>query len=356
MAKKRDFMLWRLILQQMRDGQEPPELANYDEPTIVYNSALLINAGYIDGSVIQNGTGDYAGTTMINLTNEGHDLLDKLESEQSGSGPKEAPMVQKVQQPLAVFISHSGKDEKLAAALVELLRSALNIPAEQIRCTSVNGYRLPHGAETEDRLREEVHNAKAFIGLITPSSIASAYVMFELGARWGARLHLAPLLGAGADSTYLRGPLSSLNALNCNDAAQVHQMVDDLARVLDVTERTSPAAYQRHIDQLVELSKAGKPTSQSSMAVESVPEEDFPDLEPNEIAALKLFVELEGDTATHELVAERLGIHPLKADRLLDRLAARVFIENAEHFGMPTEFYRLAPDGRDYLIDHGFIK
>ncbi|MGO8928969.1 MAG: toll/interleukin-1 receptor domain-containing protein [Limisphaerales bacterium] len=160
---------------------------------------------------------------------------------------------------VAVFISHSGKDEKLAEALVELLRNALNIPANAIRCTSVNGYRLPAGAPTDEALRREVHESKAFIGLITPSSMESAYVMFELGARWGAGLHLVPLLGAGAGASFLRGPLGSLNALNCENAAQVHQLVDDLGKLLDLKERTPTAAYQAYVDRLIGASKSSGP-------------------------------------------------------------------------------------------------
>ncbi len=81
------------------------------------------------------------------------------------------------QNPL-VFISHSSKDEVLALALVELLRSGLGLLANQIRCSSVDGYRLPVGVNSERRLREEVNAAKVAIGLITPSSLSSYFVMF----------------------------------------------------------------------------------------------------------------------------------------------------------------------------------
>jgi TIR domain len=89
---------------------------------------------------------------------------------------------------IVVFISHSSKDKELALALIELLKAGLGLPAEQIRCSSVDGYRLPVGVNTEARLREEVNQARIVVGLITPSSPASAFVMFELGARWGASL------------------------------------------------------------------------------------------------------------------------------------------------------------------------
>jgi hypothetical protein len=87
---------------------------------------------------------------------------------------------------VSVFLSHSSKDVPIAFALIELLRNGIGLRAQEIRCSSVDGYRLPGGANTEVQLRQEVNTAKAFIGLITQNSLASPYVMFELGARWGA--------------------------------------------------------------------------------------------------------------------------------------------------------------------------
>ena len=58
---------------------------------------------------------------------------------------------------IQLFISHSSADVDVAAALIDLLRSALNLPATAIRCTSVDGYRLPGGADTNAQLRREVN-------------------------------------------------------------------------------------------------------------------------------------------------------------------------------------------------------
>jgi hypothetical protein len=103
-------------------------------------------------------------------------------------------------QPL-VLISHSSKDVDLASALVELLRAGLLI--NRIRCSSVDGFRLPAGVQTDSQLRAEVNSTNVLIGLITPNSLASAYVMFELGARWGAGSFMIPLL-AGVSTAEIR--------------------------------------------------------------------------------------------------------------------------------------------------------
>ena len=89
---------------------------------------------------------------------------------------------------MRVFISHSSHDRELAQVLVDLVRNALkDLEETEIRCTSVDGYGLPAGLPADETLRIEVHQAALVIGLITPNSINSVYVLFELGARWGAR-------------------------------------------------------------------------------------------------------------------------------------------------------------------------
>jgi TIR domain len=151
-----------------------------------------------------------------------------------------------------IFISHSSTDRELAALLVDLLRSSLNLPAEAIRCASVEGHRLAGGAETDRALRKDIRDCEGFIGLISATSIESAYVLFELGARWGAERHLLPLLAPTADAAILRGPLSGINALRCSSAADLQQMIHEIAGVLKISVE-KPAAYQRHVEQILGL-------------------------------------------------------------------------------------------------------
>ena len=163
---------------------------------------------------------------------------------------------------LAVFISHSNKDAGLALALIDLLKAALALTANQIRCSSVDGYRLPVGVNSEGKLREEVNAAKVVVGLITPSSLASYYVMFELGARWGANLFLAPLLAA-VKASDLSGPLSLLNALSASNDAQLHQLVADIAHNLGLPLQPA-ASYIRNVNAVKALADAIANLAQAS--------------------------------------------------------------------------------------------
>ena len=153
-----------------------------------------------------------------------------------------------------IFVSHSSQDKALAEALVDLLRAALPIEPEEVRCTSVEEHELPADAKHDPTLRGEIQDAVTFVGIITAASIESAYVLFELGARWGSDKHLVPLLGGGADSSFLRGPLAAYNALQCDKAADLHQLINDLGTALRITPHAA-ASYQRQIERVVTASR-----------------------------------------------------------------------------------------------------
>jgi len=153
-----------------------------------------------------------------------------------------------------VFLSHSGEDKALARALIELFRAALDIPADKILCTSVDGFRLPAGAQTEETLREAVLEAKTLVGLITPTSQKSSYVLFELGARWGTGKHLIPLCARGVRPGELKGPIAGMNALNCSNRAEALQLIGDLGTALQM-EVERPEVYDNALNKVVRASK-----------------------------------------------------------------------------------------------------
>lgn len=151
---------------------------------------------------------------------------------------------------LSIFISHSHKDVELVRRLIALLRSSLNLPSKEIRATSLDGFRLPGGANTADRLRHEVQEAKVLIGIISISSLNSTYVIFELGARWGSGKPMVPLLVSDVDLDLLAEPLQEMNALSCRSSAQLYQLVEDIAGYLGVPV-DSAAAYQEYVEDIV---------------------------------------------------------------------------------------------------------
>lgn len=124
--------------------------------------------------------------------------------EDTGGGPK-------------LFVSHRHKDEEIVGALVDVLRSAFVVDQADIRCTSVRPYRLPVGERTPDRLKRELKGAQAVIGILTPDTRESSYVLFELRGAWAQNILTCPMLASGASITDIPDPIRDINPLSLED-------------------------------------------------------------------------------------------------------------------------------------------
>lgn len=153
--------------------------------------------------------------------------------------------------PVKIFVSHSSRDIELVDAFVELLLAAVPVRKGEIRCTSVMGCRLPGGADPADALVDDIRSSNVFVGLITNDSAAAPYVLFELGARWGNRGRIFPVLGPGADYDLLPGPVRPLNAFKTSDRGHMHQLIREIAAALRERPDT-PDAYHTKLEALVE--------------------------------------------------------------------------------------------------------
>jgi hypothetical protein len=351
--------LKRLILRQIHYGQPEEGLAVYPPDEALTHMRFLGEKGYISGEIIRDGSGKCLTVVGVDLTAEGYEFLQELEQAKERE-KQTGPLHNMTTANLAVFVSHSSKDELLAQALVELIRASLNIPQKEIRCTSVNGYRLEAGASTEEQLRIEVNSAKVLIGVITPASMDSAYVLFELGARWGQKLPLIPMLGNGATASYLRGPLAGLNALSCDDSAQIHQMIEDLARKLGVKDLSSAASYHGHIEHVAQISKhkqgiAAPSGNKLELGASSQTKDAVPPHDADEMKIMRLYCGNRDTKLMVEQVAIKMGMHPLKVDQLLDSLVKRKLLYEGHRMGSPSTF-RLATAGRDFLIAQGLVE
>lgn len=71
-----DKHLQRLLLLQVRDGLEPPDLASYSEDQRVYNSAILITDGYAVGKVNRDEKGSIVSATITEVTPKGNDFIE----------------------------------------------------------------------------------------------------------------------------------------------------------------------------------------------------------------------------------------------------------------------------------------
>lgn len=263
------------ILRRTEETEGLPPLGHYEnegfsEDEVGYNCLKLHEAGLLE--VLDARSRDSLwGYYPKYLTSDGHEFLAKAAI--SNNWTKVTDRIKKSGDPLTlesirlalsqerdrgigmkVFISHNSKDEELAKNLVNLLQKSLRLESSDIRCSSVDGYRLEGGVAIDETLRIEVHEAELVIGLITPNSLKSLYVAFELGARWGIKKPMIPLLAAGVTSEHLDGPLAGITALYCDNESQVFQLLEESARHLGSKREEKTSSYLDDVKRLSESS------------------------------------------------------------------------------------------------------
>lgn len=221
--QKREFLLLKLYeLRKTGMRWDPKVLFSYNQVTLDDDGETLEitldleNMGYLESIGVTGGA-------IAKITTSGKNYV-----EQHLLSSKEDIIVQN-DGILDIFISHSGKDAQTARLLVDLIKAALNLHSSQIRCTSLDGYGFSGGTAIDEQLRKEVHGCKVLIGLLSENSIQSAYVLFELGARWGASKPLIPLLTDLKSKSMLAGPLKGIHAIEAFETPKLQALVLMLA-------------------------------------------------------------------------------------------------------------------------------
>lgn len=136
-----------------------------------------------------------------------------------------------------VFISHRHKDEPVVAALAALLEQAFYIERNDIRCTSVQPYMLMPGERTSELLRTEIGRAELVIGVLSPDTSESNYVLCELGASWGRDVPTFPVLVKGATYADIPSPLNERHSISLENEENCLQLVDYVASKTSLRRR-----------------------------------------------------------------------------------------------------------------------
>lgn len=175
----------------------------------------------------------------IRLSNVSEDWLDKVTKQLQASVQSH---IDKQDISPRIFISHPHKDQRLVEALVDVLNTTFEIQKNDLRCTSVNPYKLSVGESTPDRLKHELLNAEVIIGIVTPHTKSSNYVLFELGGAWIQNKVIFPLLGCGGSIEDIPDPLANRTALFLDQTSECYRLIDDLENVTSLNRRRSVSA------------------------------------------------------------------------------------------------------------------
>ena len=89
---KRDMDLIRLLLLRQEGDEQAAKLIaeNYDQQTLAFHGAMVIEAGFIQGAVSTDEHGLPRATRLLRLTWEGYEFLESIRNETTWNKAKAA--------------------------------------------------------------------------------------------------------------------------------------------------------------------------------------------------------------------------------------------------------------------------
>jgi hypothetical protein len=147
-----------------------------------------------------------------------------------------------------LFISHAHRDQDLASRLVDVITNTFVVPHGELRCTSVPGYQLDLGTSAPDVLREELGSAACVVAILTPNSIGTDWVLFELGAAWANARTTIPLLAGGLEDKDIPGPLRGAAGGQLKTPVTLDRLLAQLERELAWARGKDLEARQKQYD------------------------------------------------------------------------------------------------------------
>lgn len=313
----RDRELQIKLLRHVRDDIDDPVFQETPEEQFLYNAGLLIDEGLVDGRKVKGNQGQCVAASLISLTPAGHDFLEAIDL-----AAQSPTSIHRPTHTITIFISHSSQDAELAGKLAKLFQLGFSLPSTEIRCTSVNGYRLPVGTATDQRLRQEVKESKLFLAVITPTSIRSSYVLFELGGRWCTELPMFPVLGRGATAGCLEGPLGGINALDLQHRQQISQLLEDMAKALGANMASSSSID----DEVVAVWEAAKSVAEAHQPQPALVAASNHSLDADDKRILLYIDEAHPKHPDKHELSEKLGIRLRDVEYSISKLAKLRFV------------------------------
>jgi hypothetical protein len=174
-------------------------------------------------------------------------------------------------------VSHASGDKAIVRKLVQVIEAGLEVPEGSVFCSSVDGFGLDGGDDTPEVIRANLKGCSVVIAVITPNSLASKWVLLELGAAWVLGKKAIPLIAPGASFDDLPGKFKDINALPMGDGPKMAGLVDTLARYASLSKRNNGARLRAALDEFAGELRTGPAPAISPVTAASEPAVDMDD-------------------------------------------------------------------------------
>lgn len=237
-----------------------------------------------------------------------------------------------------IFVSHSSKDVAYIKSFVQnVLILGLDIPADRIFCTSIEGQGVKSGQYIPDRLREEIHASSLALLFVSDNYKSSEVCLNEVGAAWAmlAKECVIPLLLPGTDFNQLGFLDLGRLGIKIGEYAGLVKLVHDCKQFLnpDFNFERFHKASEKYYSETSNIAKQNKP---QSLTIEEQESNEWKECFDNNLGALN-------DIIRKAIPAYGDGIYPINdvqaQTRILTELSKAKFLKHFWYKKASGDYY-----------------
>lgn len=136
----------------------------------------------------------------------------------------------------SVFVSHAHVNTDSVRRLCMLLQDGMDLKPQQLFCSSLTGQGLLVGQDVQATLHQKLTRASCVLAYVTVDYFASPYCMCELGAAWGKRKVVLPVLVEPVSQSDLPGTVAGILSVVETNSDAIDKLHDALAGQLGVVK------------------------------------------------------------------------------------------------------------------------
>jgi hypothetical protein len=133
-----------------------------------------------------------------------------------------------------IFISHSSKDRKYVAEIIELLET-IGVKSNEIFCSSFEGYGIALGEDFLETLKKELNNDILVIFILSNNFYKSPISLCEMGATWvKTNVHI-PILIPPFSFEKIKGVIKNTQGIKLDESLQLNLLKENLEKSFNLS-------------------------------------------------------------------------------------------------------------------------
>lgn len=218
-----------------------------------------------------------------------------------------------------IFISHASADKVLVESFVDVvLSNACEVKAADIFCTSLEGMKIPVGADSFiDFIRAQIQEPKLVILIISPNYLASQFCLCEMGACWGMGLPVFPIVVPPLKPSEVKATLAVTQSASIQELSTLEELCERVGKDVtgsSVSRARSSAKLKTFLNKLQPLLEELPKSATVPRAELSKAKAELTDA-TEQLAAQEFEIErLTAHIAALEKVKDKVGVAKVRAD------------------------------------------